>query len=278
MEEYCGGKISLKYNNGNGIVEEPYYELWEKWDWECIKEDDPNEKLSVENSEIDLSNAKVGKYILTCRYNNMESIPVTVTVKKIRLKIDWESWENQWNPARELYSASKFYKVSPNLNIKGDSYVKIVNEENVEKDKGNYSIDSNDCLVITGELDSENVGTYNKLNNIKIEVQGEKEKYDLSEIENELNGTLIFRDKKIEIYQLDRTIAFNNNFVPLLYRSHELAYKEGIKITPFIDDESKYFSVLEELCRLMGKAEIIDTQYCTFNGCDIAYDGSFVYI
>lgn len=277
-EEYCGGKISLKYNSGNGIVQEPYHELWEKWDWECTKEDDPNEKLSVKDSEIDLNNAKPGKYMLTCRYNNVESTPVIVTVKKIRLKIDWESWENQWNPAKEPYSASKFYKVSPNLNIKNSSYIKIVNEEDVEKDKGNYFIDSNDCLVITGELDSANVGIYSKLNNVKIEVQGEKEKYDLSEIENGLNGTLTFKNKKIEIYQLDRTITFNNDFVPLLYRSHELAYKEGIKISPSIDDEEKYFSLLEELCRLMGKADIIDTQFCKFNADNIVYDGKSVYI
>lgn len=257
VEGYCGEKISLK--SKGKVVTNLYYEPW-NWNWNCVKEDDPNKILVVdkEKNEIDLSTAETGTYKLTCSYKGIEK-SATITVNKIRLQVDWREWEKQWNPEPMAYNTSNSYQIK--LYIK-DSYV-YVDGKNEKQEKDNYSIDK-DCLVITGELGLGNIGYYKELNNVQIEIDGtpNKEKYDLSEIEKELEkGTLTFDDKEIVIQPDTLHISFEKGAIPLQRRSRMLAYEEKDII---LESDSygtikgdRKISLLKIISDLMKDAEIL---------------------
>lgn len=254
-EGYCGGSIPL-----SEVVTKSYYESW-NWDWTCVREEDSDIKLPVENNEIDLKNAKEGTYILTCSYKDIKSNFVKVTVKKIKLDVDWSEWTGQIEP----YSASKSFTIE--LNIKNELAVKFIGEE-----KSSYTIDNNDCLVITGNLDSADVGKYNRLNDVEIKIEGNKEKYNFTEIEKKLkNKTLRFEDEKIEIERVDRGVSLPNP-INLEYRSHKIvkpSVRENIYMPDDLDDEKKS-TLTKELCKLMGTTILMKERKCTFN--NIKYD------
>lgn len=260
-EGYCGGSIPL-----SEVVTKSYYESW-NWDWTCVREEDSDIKLPVENNEIDLKNAKEGTYILTCSYKDIKSNFVKVTVKKIKLDVDWSEWTGQIEP----YSASKSFTIE--LNIKNEPAVKFIGEE-----KSSYTIDNNDCLVITGNLDSADVGKYNRLNDVEIKIEGNKEKYDFSEIEKALaNKVLQFESEKIEVYRIDRNVSFLKT-IALEYRNNKLVppNENDITLIPSMNESEKPLTkeqkdtLTKELCRLMGTTILSIGKKCTFT--NIKYD------
>lgn len=264
VEGYCGGSIPLKE-----AVTTDYYESW-NWDWTCVSKDDSSIKIPVKNNEIDLKNAKEGTYILTCGYENIKSNSVTVKVKKIKLDVDWNEWEGQTEP----YSASKSFTIE--LSIKNEPAVKFIGEE-----KTSYEIDDEDYLLITGDLDSADVGKYNKLNNVKIEIKGDKKKYDFSEIDSNLiNRVLQFKSEKIEIEKKDRTVSFNPS-VYLEYRNHRIVNPDK-KQTSYIPDdlsEEKKDTLTKKLFSLMGETTLRDEgKKCIFEGIEYDEKSQEVYI
>lgn len=280
VKGYCGEKISL-----SEVVEGSYCDSWENWNWKCVKEDDPNKILVVdkEKNEIDLNTAETGTYKLTCSYKDVERSAI-ITVNKIHLWVDWETWKKE--KIEEPYTASKSLKVRVKM---GAPYVKFINEEGVKKN----STESGDCIVITGELDKEDVASYDKLSKIQINIEGKKEKYDLSEIEKELEELgRTLQGLSIEIKQISGDVRFSEDKVFLGNRSHEIVYKNKMNLENIsmkgsktilndISDEQKDMW-LKKLCEeLMGKpVEPIeqDEKYCTFNSGYIKYDKRTVYI
>ena len=251
-EGYCGGSIPLKE-----AVTADYYESW-NWDWTCVSKDNSNIKLPVKNNEIDLKNAKEGSYTLTCSYKDIKSNSVTITVKKIKLDVNW----NEWIGKEKEYDASKKFTIE--MPIKEETSITFV-----EGEKTSYYIDNKDTLVITGELDSADVGEYDRLYNVEIEIEGNKEKYDLSLIENVLtNKTLQFNSKKLKIKRVDREVTSYNLY--LEYRTHNpVIPSEEITYYPNIE---KRDTLTRELCRLMGEITSVEGDKCIFKG--IQYDES----
>lgn len=251
-EGYCGGSIPLKE-----VVTTEYYKLWD-WDWTCVSNDDSSINLPIKNDEIDLKNAKEGSYTLTCSYKDIKSNSVTVTVKKIKLDVNW----NEWIGKEKQYDASKKFTIE--MPIKEETSITFV-----EGEKTSYYIDNKDTLVITGELASADVGEYDRLYNVEIEIEGSKEKYDLSLIENVLtNKTLQFNSKKLKIKRVDREIVSYNLY--LEYRTYNPVIPgQRITYNPYIEERD---ILTKELCRLMGKTTSRDDikHQCTFE--DVKYD------
>lgn len=229
------------------------------WEWICEKKDDTSKKLSVEvtgdkDISINLEGAEAGTYYLKFQYGNVASDPITITVEKIKIDIDWTVLPEQ----------SKYYDASAEFTITLSASDSVVLFNDVDKDS--YSIEE-DKILITGDVVAADVGDYKSLTISKIEAP---DKYDVSGINMQVVTTV----DKFKIKKANLAVKFDK--LLLQYRVNFIAEGSEIKM----GENSNSETLKQELFKKMGMAQNINytEKKCTFEGvqCEEGRDSAYI--
>lgn len=256
LSGYCGGEISL---NDVEIDETACYpdRSWD-WDWECVKADGSDKKLTITKDKddkigkINLEDAEDGTYKLTCGYRDIRSSNfIEVTVKKVKLDIDWSKLPR----VDKFYDGNEKFRIE--LSIKNDPAVVLSGEEKC-------NISEKDKLEIVCNVKSADVGGYSEITKESNEViiHGNEIAYDISAIEEKLVGKTI--DLGINKLYINQTsIEVDNPTIVLQYRTQKIHSKETNENMKSINENW----IDTDLSALIGNAYDIDyiDYFCRFD-------------
>lgn len=231
------------------------------WEWICEKKDDTSKKLSVKVTgdkkiSIDLKGAEAGTYQLKYQYGNVASEPITITVKKIKIDIDWTVLPEQ----------SKYYDASTEFTITLPVSDSAVLFHDVDKDS--CEIAKEDEILITGDVDEMDVGGYESLTISKIEAP---DKYDVSDIDKQVDNIV----NKLQILQVTQSVTLTQLYVQ--YRVNFISEDSQVSFSEKVNDAD---ALKKELFEKMDVAENVDYEEgnCTFKGIQYDKDKNLAYI
>ena len=194
----------------------------------------------------------------------------------LKLQMNWDNWsgvEREYDGTKEIV-----FQIS----IKNSEAVTF---EGIEKEAVNVK---DDAIIITGSVNSANVGNYNKLVIEDVRIEGNTYIYDISEIESLKKKEITLPARLIKITQaVIKDVKISE--VELYYRTDAINIsktKNKIEIPEYvtnIKDESteskKEDGMKEELIQLMGKVVVIpEENRCSFTGIEVKEEnGSKIY-
>lgn len=231
------------------------------WQWICVKEDDSDgvsKKLKVQMTgdeiRINLQGAEAGTYQLKYQYGDAASAPITITVEKIQIDIDWSAVPAQ----SKNYDATNKFKIA--LPVSEDAVL----FKDVEKNPS--LIGKDDKILITGCVEAKDVGRYESFTITDIKAP---DRYDVSGINKQ--------EKKIanglQISQITQGVTFQQLY--LQYRINEAAENSWVSFSKEVDNLEE---LKKELFQKMNVGENVDYKAgnCTFKG--VQYDKNLAYI
>ena len=177
----------------------------------------------------------------------------------LKLQINWDKWsgvEREYDGTKEI-----IFRIPL-----GDS--EAVTFEGIKKEAVNVK---DDAIIITGNVNSADVGNYSKLVIQDVKIEGNEYKYDISEIEQLKKKEIILQKEGIKITQaVLKDVKISE--IELYYRTNAIDISETKNKIEFpeyntsIKEESKKKDTLkEELIQLMGEAVIIpEKNICKF--------------
>lgn len=257
LSGYSGAIIEI-----SGVTISDYSDKLD-WQWICVKEDDSDgssKKLKVQMTgnkiTIYLEEAEAGTYQLKYQYGDAASDPITITVKKIKIDVDWSVVPAQ----SKNYDATNEFKIA--LLVSGDAVL----FKDVEKNPS--LIGKDDKILITGCVEAKDVGRYESFTITDIKAP---DRYDVSGINKQ--------EKKIanglQISQITQKVTFQQLY--LQYRINKAAENSQVLFSEKVDNLEE---LKKELFQKMNVGENVDydTGSCTFKGVQYDEDKNLAYI
>lgn len=255
LSGYSGAVIEI-----SGVTISDYSDKLD-WQWLCVKEDDSDgssKKLKVQMTgnkiTINLEEAEAGTYQLKYQYGDAASDPITITVEKIKIDVDWSAVPAQ----NKNYDATNEFKIA--LLVSGDAVL----FKDVEKNPS--LIGKDDKILITGCVEAKDVGSYESFTITAIEAP---DRYDVSGINKQGNKIA----NGLQISQITQKVTFQQLY--LQYRINKAAENSQILFSEKVDNLEE---LKKELFQKMNVGENVDYKAgnCTFKG--VQYDKNLAYI
>lgn len=255
LSGYSGAKIKI-----SEVVISNYCDELD-WEWFCVKTDDSSQKLAVERItdneiEINLAKAEAGTYQLKYQYGDAASAPITITVEKIKIDIDW----NEVPAQRKDYDTTKEFTIE--LPVSENAVI----FKDAEKDT--FSNGEDEKILITGSVKAKDVGRYESFAITDIQAP---DRYDVSGIERQVDEIA----NGLQILQITRSVTFQRLY--LQYRINKVG-EDSLAL--FSEEEDNLEALKKELFQKMGVAENVDydTGNCTFQGIQYDKNNNLAYI
>lgn len=261
LSGYSGAAIEL-----SGVIISDYFDELD-WQWICVKEDDSDSsskeldvKMTGDKIEINLKGAEAGRYQLKYRYGDAASDPITITVEKIKIDIDWSAVPAQ----SKNYDATNEFKIT--LPVSEDAVL----FKGVEKNPS--SIGKDDKVLITGCVAAKDAGSYESFTITDIRAS---DIYDVSGIDKQVNKIA----NGLQILKITQSVTFQHLY--LQYRINKAAETSNVSFSKEVDDLA---ALKEELFQKMDVAENVnynaenDIGSCTFQGVQYDEDENLAYI